>query len=226
MSDFSTVMNELRPGYIAKTPKMKGYLRLHEVASRVPGESNGYVYTYRGTQAASGSANEANAQAALRLPSGDAESASSAETEVGDLLYEADAVFDLELVENPEWSSADADGQRTYVFRCWQRGASSPDGGFDRRWWRVTRSSQGVPPGGSGAEWGGVDGGNAPVHPSSVVPVALGAAGTDSQGASAQGASDLKVDNDTLGILLAQDWECNRTTEADYVAASTSVRRW
>lgn len=190
MSDFGTAVRNLRPGYIAKTTKMRGYLRRHEIGSRSvdPGDPSAYIYYHyedgrRNALSPSTTPTASAVEAALSLPESGAGS--------------ADVVFDLEFVENADWTQEDS--KRVYVFRCFQTGGTETSSG-DSRTWRVTTVSS-----------------NADGASPSTVTVQPKTSSTE---------SDLLIDAATFEMLVSQDWEYNQQLEADYVASTTSQARW
>ena len=198
MAYFGDVARRLQPGYIAKTPTMKGYVRRHTVAYRTE-SGEGYDYYDKDGVKQTEASGIAAVQALLVLPEGDRDRGSPA--------TEFDCVFDLELVENPSWSSAgsgagvdqDALGGalQAYPFRCWQEGGTERTYG-DRRLWRVCTYVDGT-------GW---------------VPRAL----YDGQ---AMQYSSLKLDSATAdAFLFSPDWTCNDTLESDYAASVSSTSRW
>lgn len=197
MADFGTAVRYLRPGYIAKTSTMRGYLRRHELGSRdenpnyVQGGSEPEYLYYRyegGTRVQKTAAGDiAEILGYLKTP----------EETAGSTGPSASVVFDLEFVENAAWNNADSDSRRVYAFRCYQTGGTETSSG-DAREWRVTAvsaNSDGTSP--------------------SATP-----------GARSGSASDLHIDADTFEMLVSQDWEYNQVSEEDYVASSTSQARW
>ena len=131
MADFGTAVRNLRPGYIAKTTRMRGYLRRHELGSRsanpdyVSGGSAPEYLFYR-------------YEDGRRVQkTGSAASPISTALEVPGTSDVADVAFDLEFVENAAWDNSDSDSKRVYVFRCWQRGGTETSPG-DSRLWHVT----------------------------------------------------------------------------------------
>lgn len=208
MADFGTAVRNLRPGYIAKTTKMRGYVRRHELYSRSPNPStevgaDAYLYyTYSNgarTQVDAGDVNAA--KAALKPPTDRA----------ADLVGlasdgKADVVFDLEFVENANYT--DTDSKRVYVFRCFQVGGTETSYG-DWRIWCVPTTS----PAGADAD---VNNDSLPDSPS-------GVAVADS---SKSAVSPMGVDSATFEMLVSQDWEYNQQLETDYVTSANSVERW
>lgn len=198
MADFGTAVRNLRPGYIAKTATMRGYLRRHEIGSRSvdPEDSSSYLYYQykdgrRNLLSASTTPTAASVTTALVPPETGAAS--------------ADVVFDLEFVENADWSNSDSDSKRIYVFRCYQTGGTETSTGTSRTW-RIALVSD--------------TSGDA--SPSTVTPKQRYDAGNSG----ADRYSQLKLDADTFEMLVSQDWEYNQVTEADYVASTTSQARW
>lgn len=221
MATFRQAMDWLRPGYIAKTPDMRGYMRRTPVASRVVNTGDDAAtkpYIYKNAQGTE--ITKSAGLALLELPSEtigiavshDRDAYSSAPDAgyypdpagIGSPGYEfvADMVFDLELVENPNWvNSYDSDSKAVYVIRCWQVGGTETSSG-DLRKYRVCTVSNTS------------DTGTSPT----ATPRPLST--TDSL------PGDLVLDGQTLEIMLSGDWEVNQVTEATYVASSTSSARW
>lgn len=212
MADFGTAVRNLRPGYIAKTSTMRGYLRRHELGSRL--ENPNYVsggsepeylyYKYEGGSRVRKTAagDIAEILGYLKTP----------EETAGSTGPSANVVFDVEFVENAAWSDADSDSKRVYAFRCYQTGGTETNAGTSRTW-RVDLVS------GTGE-----DGSDADSLPDS--PVATPKQRYDTGNSGADRYSQLKIDADTFEMLVSQDWEYNQVTEEEYVASSTSQARW
>ena len=203
MADFGTAVRNLRPGYIAKTVTMWGYVRRHEIGSRDPnpnyvsgGSEPEYLY-YAYADGKRTRVTDSSAISAIlsKLFTPEEVYASAASPA-------ANVVFDLEFVENVRWQD-EGDRRRVYVFRCYQSGGTETTPG-DSRVWRACSV-----PSGTGT-------GEPPVSPT---PTVLPVEGADSY-------SDLMIDAPTFGMFVSQDWEYNQVTEAAYVASSTSVARW
>lgn len=198
MADFGTAVRNLRPGYIAKTATMRGYLRRHEIGSRSadPEDSGSYLY-YRYSDG------RRNLLSSSTTPTAASVAAALVPPETG--AASADVVFDLEFVENAGWSDSDSDSRRVYVFRCYQTGGTETSTGTSGTW-RVALVSD--------------TSGDA--SPSTVTPKERYDAGNSGEDRYSQ----LKLDADTFEMLVSQDWEYNQVTEASYVASTTSQARW
>ena len=216
MADFGTAVRNLRPGYIAKTPNMRGYLRRHELFSRVADDSKfgestdpGYAhYTYSYDSATRTWHRSAPANSASRTAVYNKCTLPEHVGAVTDATAQvADVVFDLEFVENADWTQGD-DSSRIYVFRCYQWGGSETTSGDVRRW-RVAR----LQPDASSSQ-------SSTASPPVVAQLPEGTSnGNDPF-------SELKLDAATFEILASGDWEYNQQTESDYVESSGSTARW